>query len=114
MSNTPIRLWLDDIRPAPLGWVHACSVHAAIEVLESQPVALASLDHDLGVHAINGGDGVALVDWMAEHDTWPTEGIRIHSFNPIGSQNMLRTIDRYAPYPLGFGTTRGAFTLADL
>lgn len=113
MSNST-RLWLDDLRPAPPGWVHVHSVNAAIAVLESQAVASASLDHDLGVHAANGGDGVALVDWMAEHNCWPTEGIRVHSFNPIGSQNMLRTIDRYSPYPLGHGTKRGTFSIGDL
>lgn len=114
MNDTPIRLWLDDIRPAPPGWVHTHSVHAAIEVLAGSPVTVASLDHDLGVHVVNGGDGTALVDWMAEHNIWPSEGIRVHSFNPIGSQNMLRTIDRYSPYPLGYGTVRGAFTLDPL
>lgn len=113
MSNS-VRLWLDDLRAAPPGWVHVASVNGAIEVLKTRPVSLASLDHDLGVHAVNGGDGVALVDWMAEHGGWPTEGVRIHSFNPIGAQNMLRTIDRYSPYPLGVGMIRGKFRLDGL
>lgn len=113
MSNS-VRLWLDDLRPAPEGWVHAYSVNAAIEVMRSQRVSTASLDHDLGVHAFNGGDGVALVDWMVEHEVWPNEGIRVHSFNPVGSRNMLRTIDRYSPFPLGYGTSRGNFPSGNL
>lgn len=56
MSNST-RLWLDDLRPAPTGWVHARSVKAAIEILESQPASIASLDHDFGTHAGDGGDG---------------------------------------------------------
>lgn len=111
MSNSSVRLWLDDVRPAPEGWVHVFSVNGAIEVLEAHPVDMASLDHDLGTHAGNGGDGTALVDWMAEHEVWPSQGIRVHSYNPIGAKNMLRTIDRYSPYEVGFGATRGRFTI---
>lgn len=102
-----MKLWLDDVLAPPDGWVHARSVNAGIALMSGTGVTVASLDHDLGDYASDGGDGVRLVDWMAEHDTWPSQGIRVHSANPVGAAAMLRTIDRYSPYPLGYGNTRG-------
>lgn len=44
-----IDLWLDDIRPAPPGWVHVKTVSEAKPYFERGEVRRASLDHDLGV-----------------------------------------------------------------
>ena len=97
-----MKLWLDDLRREPEGWTRAKSVDEAIALMGSGTVEFASLDHDLGIWASEGGNGVKLTDWMAEHDCWPTAGLRVHSSNPIGVQQMLQTVDRYASY-----TTRG-------
>jgi hypothetical protein len=67
----------------------------------------AVLDHDLGDFVEDGGDGFKVVVWMAEHDRWPTQGIRIHSANPPGMQRMLNDIDHYGPYPPGNGISPG-------
>jgi hypothetical protein len=48
-----------------------------------------------------------LTDWLAEHDRWPSAGVRIHSRNNVGVPVMLATIDRYSPFPLGYSTARG-------
>ena len=101
-------LWLDDLRPAPEGWVWCKSVAEALRAFQGGPtVSWASLDHDLGDFAHLGGDGTALVDWMAETDTWPTNGLRVHSANPVGKQTMLRTVDAYSPFEVGYSTSRG-------
>lgn len=42
------RLWLDDERPAPAGWVHVRTASTAIELLAAGGVTEVSLDHDLG------------------------------------------------------------------
>jgi hypothetical protein len=106
-----MKLWLDDLRPVPKNeeWVLCKSVNEAIAVMLTGEVLYASLDHDLGIWASEGGDGTALVDWMAEHNIWPKTGIAVHSANPVGAKNMLATIERYAPYP----GTRGAIPLSD-
>jgi len=91
-----ICLWLDDVRPAPEGWVHARSVNGAIALLRVHRVSEASLDHDLGDYAADGGDGVRLVLWMAEHGVWPAQ-VRVHSLNPVGRANMEALITRYKP-----------------
>ena len=94
-----VNLWLDDMRPAPEGWVWCKSVNAAIELMQSDvEVEYASLDHDLGIWVSEGGDGPRFVDWMAEFEAWPTKGVAVHSANPVGRSTMLATINRYAPY----------------
>jgi hypothetical protein len=100
------KVWLDDIRPAPLGWTHVKSARAAITLLAEGTVTEVSLDHDLGDYAADGGDGIAVVDWMAEHDVWPVDGIAVHSANPVGRDRMLAAVDRYSPYPLAYGNSR--------
>ena len=102
-----VRLWLDDVRPAPSGWVLARSVNDAIEVMRRGGVAFASLDHDLGEFAHDGGDGSRLTDWMAENDLWPAEGVRVHSSNAVGVSTMLATVDRYAGYAGRVRAARG-------
>ena len=95
-----MKLWLDDLRPAPLeeGWILAHSVNEAIVAITTQEITFASLDHDLGEYEPDGGDAVKFVLWMIEHNTWPEDGIEIHSMNPVGAANMLALIDHYAPY----------------
>ena len=50
-------------------------------------------DHDLGDYYPDGGDGIKLIDWLAERGTYYP--IRLHTMNPVGRENMRRTIDRY-------------------
>lgn len=114
-----VKLWLDDLRPVPAGWTGARSVNEAIATLlgaqeDGVEVTHASLDHDLGEFSSDGGDGATLTDWMAFHDTWPTQGLRIHSANPVGVATMLATVDRYAPYRTRTGSHRGTWDAAEL
>lgn len=93
-----MKLWMDDLRPAPDGWTGARSVNEAIALMRTGEVTHASLDHDLGDYAHDGGDGWRLVDWMAENDAWPVVELSVHSMNPVGARRMLETVDRYGPY----------------
>lgn len=45
-----MKIWLDDIRPAPEGYVWCKSVNSAKSVIESakEPILLIDCDHDLG------------------------------------------------------------------
>lgn len=103
-----MKLWLDDIRPAPPGWVWAKSVAEAKHYLASGEVEEASFDHDLGdaVVAAEGKkepkpypeDGSTLVRWLAETGCWPKKKPTVHSANPVGAAYMRGMIDRYGPY----------------
>ena len=89
-----MKLWIDDVRPAPEGYVHIRSVNAAKKYikLHENNIELISLDHDAGDFAHLGGDYIKLLDWLEE--TGSNYPIRIHSANPVGVQNMRRIIER--------------------
>jgi hypothetical protein len=44
-----VKVWLDDEREAPEGWVHVRTPEEAIELLRAGEVEELSLDHDLGL-----------------------------------------------------------------
>ena len=93
-----VKIWLDDVRPAPQGYYWFKSVNQTITYIEDcekngLTIELLDLDHDLGEYAIDGGDGIKLVDWLAE--TKRFYKINLHTMNPVGRENMQREIDRY-------------------
>ena len=93
-----MKIWLDDIREAPKGYHWCYSVNETKKLIQlceqtNEHIEILDLDHDLGEYANDGGDGIRLVDWLAEtHRFYP---IRLHTMNPVGRENMQRTIDRY-------------------
>ena len=93
-----MKIWLDDIRQAPQGYIHTKSVNQTKEVIlkaeqEGVAIELLDLDHDLGDYAKDGGDAIKIMDWLVERDT--LYQIKIHTANPVGRANMLRMIERY-------------------
>lgn len=101
-EGRPIRLWHDDIRQAPDGWVWARRNETAKAILETGLVTEASLDHDLGLHGLDpseyespevlvgdspDGDGRDLCRWMVREGRVP-DRVTIHSFNPPGAKEM--------------------------
>lgn len=95
-----IKIWLDDIRPAPEGYVWCRSVTAAkLQIVLSEKeeikIELIDCDHDLGDYAVQGGDGIKLIDWLAERKTFYP--IILHTQNPVGRENMQHEINRYWP-----------------
>lgn len=111
-----MKLWIDDVRPAPEGYVGMYSVDEAkrnIEWLEESVrimrkeyydnraeladvefyyIELIDIDHDAGDYASDGGDYIKLLDWLEE--TGRNYPIRIHSQNVVGVQNMRAIIER--------------------
>ena len=97
-----MKIWVDDVRPAPDGYVWCQTVNEAKDtilvlelhatVYESNRVELIDIDHDAGDHAYDGGDYIKLLDWLEE--TGRNYPIRIHSMNPVGVANMRRIIER--------------------
>ena len=93
-----MKIWIDDIRPAPKSYVAWCtSVDAAklyIQACENNSIKieLIDLDHDAGEYATYGGDYINLLNWLEE--TGRQYPIKIHSMNPVGIENMRRIIKR--------------------
>lgn len=98
-----MKLWIDDVRPAPEGFRWVQRVSSAIAFIEAHesllrhgdvndPITLISLDHDAGEFACCGGDYIKVLDWLeATGRNYP---IHLHSMNPVGVQNMRRIIER--------------------
>jgi hypothetical protein len=101
-----MKLWVDDIRPAPEGWHWAKNYNDAIDILGNPPVGGivdASLDHDLDYideyrWDSYGPTGYDIVKWIWANDAWPKHSLAIHTDNPVGRQNMIAVIDKYGPY----------------
>lgn len=92
MSTDTRRLWVDDLRAPPAGWVWARSSSEAIGMLKVSAFDAVSLDHDLG------GDDTSrrIVLWFCEHDLWP-EHVYIHTANPVGREWLEGMAVRYGP-----------------
>lgn len=108
-----MRLWCDDIRPSPPGWVWARTNDEAKVLLSGGKVVECSLDHDLGLHDVEIPDdpdelldliyskdlpaeetGLDLVKWMCEHNLVPRV-VRIHSWAPDGAKAMARYLNDF-------------------
>ena len=90
-----MKIWMDDLRPAPNGFIWCRSVNEAKQTIIAavEPIELIDCDHDLGDYASDGGDGIKLLDWLAE--TGQHYPVRLHTMNPVGRENMQRLIERY-------------------
>ena len=90
-----MKRWVDDIRPAPEGYIWCKSVNAAkMKVVESIQLYFSKpfidIDHDAVDYVSDCGDYIKLLDWIEEMGYDVT--IRIHSMNPVGRENMRRII----------------------
>jgi hypothetical protein len=100
-----VKVWLDDVRAAPDGWVRARTAAETVALLESSAVEELSLDHDLGAVDENGREqtGYDVLAWIEErvalHGFVPPKLV-VHSANPAAHERMIRAIeaiDRLAP-----------------
>lgn len=103
-----IKVWLDDIRPAPEGYIwvkNVCTakkycyfyldegedghLHITIEEIH--------LDHDAGEQSVMGGDYIKLLEWLEEKtytEDWVIDSVfKIHSQNTVGVNNMKAIIE---------------------
>lgn len=96
-----IKLWVDDVRPAPKGYIWCKSVYTAITEItrhthtslrDTDPIEIIDIDYDAGDYAQYGGDYIVILDFLEE--TGRNYPIRIHSANPVGVANMRRIIER--------------------
>ena len=95
-----IKIWVDDAREVPEGYIGTKSVNETIMLIEKienegGKIGLLDLDHDLGDYAQFGGDAIKILDYLAEYEKFYP--VKIHTANPVGRANMERMIHRYWP-----------------
>lgn len=80
-----MKVWLDDERPAPEGWIQITTAHEAIAALKTKKVTQISLDHDLGLTANGTGYEVAChIELASFMMTLPRLVWTVHTQNPVG------------------------------
>ena len=87
-----MRLWIDDVRPAPDGWTWVKTSDEALAILGPDVIQI-SFDHDLG-----GDDTAMIVAKEIEHLAFLGERAppkwSIHSANPVGRLNLQAALQR--------------------
>lgn len=95
-SHDTVKIWVDDVRPTPHGYMTIQSVDEFIEWFDkngSDKIEVLDLDHDAGKFHSKGGDYIRILDYL-EFQGVENLKVRIHSDNPVGRQNMQRIIKK--------------------
>lgn len=92
-----IKLWIDDVRPAPRGWRRAKTSNEAIDMLCNYDPTEISFDHDLGGNDTSMNIVNMIEKWSSE-DRIGRFVWHIHSANPVGRKNLelaLQSCERF-------------------
>ncbi len=93
-GEEPYKIWLDDERMAPKGWVHIKTDDYAVWCMKNCKVSHISLDHDLGEDC---GTGYDVICWIEEevfmNNKFILPEISIHSANPVGVSKMKQVLE---------------------
>ncbi len=103
-----MKIFLDDLKEAPEGWICVRTYEEAIEGLKTGKVEQISLDNDLGTER-EGYDVAKWIEQQVFETNFRPPKIWVHSANPVASDNIRRAgeaIERMARYKQ---THRGNF-----
>lgn len=102
-----MKIWVDDVRPAPEGYVWCLTTNEAIHVINSimslylishraylPAITVIDLDHDAGEMVPYGGDYIKILDWLEKQNYGGAIPIRLHTMNPVGRENMRAIIQK--------------------
>lgn len=97
-----MKIWVDDLRPAPEGYIWCQSTNEALRLIvpNISKVEVLHLDHDMG--DTFGGDVINLVaelERKSHRDSNFAEAVshiifKLHSANPVGVANMRAVIQK--------------------
>lgn len=84
-----MKVYLDDERPTPQGWVRVYWPEEAIELLKCGDVTEISLDHDLGDDERGTGyDVIIWIEEMVHTQGFIPPAIKVHSANTSARAKM--------------------------
>lgn len=85
-----MKVWLDDEREAPEGWIWEKDPLAVIDMVALGKVTDISLDHDLGAETTGYTVLASLESMIVGNMIEKVPKIEIHPANPIGQEMMER------------------------
>lgn len=91
-----IKVWLDDERHSPSGYIHFKTVPELISFYEKNhdKIIEMSLDHDLGENTSTGYDFVLWLEEKVHFGKYNNiPDIKVHSANPVGRKRMNQALD---------------------
>lgn len=88
-----MKVFLDDIRETPEGWIRTFTVKETVILLKTREVSHISLDSDLGEDQPGGYKVLDAIEEMVYDDeTFPLPEITVHSSNAARVEYMQRAI----------------------
>ncbi len=93
-----MKVYLDDERETPEGWVRTYTVPETLALLRTGQVTHLSLDNDLGEGNLEGRHVVDNIEHWVKSSGFVPPVISIHSMNSVAAQRMrqvLANIERY-------------------
>jgi hypothetical protein len=90
------KIWIDDIREAPDGYIWIKTVREFIDYCVKNgldDIELIDTDHDAGDYQNDGGDYIRCFDYL-DYCGIPDITVHIHSANPVGANNIRRIISK--------------------
>ena len=91
-----VKVWLDDERKAPSGYVHIKTTPELIKYYQKnhRKITNMSLDHDLGEDTPSGYDFMVWLEekvFTGKYKEIPN--IKVHSANPVGKKRMMQSLN---------------------
>jgi hypothetical protein len=84
-----MKVFLDDVRDCPDGWVLCRTAEEAIDMIRTGDVTKISFDHDLGTE-LTGYDVAKEIEYLvANGEIKDVPEWYIHSQNPVGARNIM-------------------------
>mgnify|MGYP007073300351 CR=1 FL=1 len=92
-----MKVYLDDNRPCPEGWLLAQTADDCIRLLQTRKCTHLSLDHDLSFEQYHGDyskekSGYDVLLWLCQtvmnDQAFPVPEITLHTMNPAGRARM--------------------------
>lgn len=90
-----MKIWLDDVRETPEGWVRFKTAESLIDFLSNNfnLVEEISFDHDLGENVLSGYDVLNWIEEYVYNHRCKIPTMLIHSDNSAGIKNMRAAIE---------------------
>ncbi len=94
-QSNMIKLYLDDLRPTPNGYLRVYSYKEFVKYILNNGIPdFISFDHDLGIEETGYDCAKFLVEYCLDHNL-SIPNFTIHSQNPVGKENIEKLLHNF-------------------